>query len=51
MLIIAHGVGEYTLLGSTLDDALGESPFLVISQASAKPSSLPRRCLTTFKTY
>ena len=23
MLIIAHGVGEYTLLGSTLDDALG----------------------------
>ena len=23
MLLVAHGVGMYTLLGSTLDDALG----------------------------
>lgn len=29
MLIIAHGVGEYTLLGSTLDDALGMPPELL----------------------
>ena len=28
MLIIAHGVGDYTLLGSTLDDALGAFQFL-----------------------
>lgn len=27
MLIIAHGVGDYTLLGSTLDDALGKLSF------------------------
>lgn len=25
MLVIVHGVGRYTLLGSTFDDALGES--------------------------
>ena len=27
MLLVAHGVGDYTLMGSTLDDSVGEPSF------------------------
>ena len=36
MLLVAHGVGDYTLMGSTLDDSVGKSAAHGVHACSAQ---------------
>lgn len=51
MLLVAHDVGDYTLLGSTLDDALGQFQSHVLPSALRRVSVQPSGIQRVFRVY
>ena len=50
LLLVAHGVGDYTLLGNTLDDAVGQPPPPPLPPYALSPSFDPTKVLASHPT-